>query len=229
MVQSREKLAIFRSTFRLFEFSKGLEVNKNTRFQVTELGESIETSICFFESMEEIGDENACQDLKFIDKVANRADFQLGKMIGYKKTTLHFMAVKQNSISTLPTEFLDFTFVEELESLIFDDSGNCVDPNAETKRNDDGTAFCKCKLEYVSSNGGRNQGEIDQCVPCEFSEFCSFEGEACTSDDDCDRGICNNNLCATSVSYFFSITCIFDYFVLLTFPFILTGNSSFDS
>ena len=227
VVRSRERLTIYKSTFRLFEFSKGLEVNKNTRFQVTELSENIETSICFYESMDEIEKLSACQELKFVDKVADRADFKLGKIIDYKKTTLHFMAVKQNSIST--TEFLDFTFVEELESLLFDESGNCIDPNAETKWNDDGTAFCQCNLEYVSSNGGRNQGEIDQCVPCEFSEFCSFEGEACLFDDDCDRGICNDNICATSVSYHILLDLLSNFFAFLTFPFIFTGNPLSDS
>ena len=205
VIRSSDELQVYQGTFRLFQLSKGIEVNKNTRFQASLESQDTDISLCFFESIDDIENEYACQELHHLDDTTNSIDFHLGRTLNYKSTVLNYVAVKQLPTTGSSTIINDFMFVEDLGSDLFNENGECVDPNAERKMDEDGTAFCMCRLEYVSSNGGRMQGRFDQCVPCIMSESCSFEGEACTNGDDCDKGECIDNICETNVSYLYSL------------------------
>lgn len=201
------KLEVFYDTFRFFKLSQGLEVNKLTKFQANfSKAQDVQTSICFFENLEDLDNEVSCQDLESEEVSGGVIEFLLGEAINYKNATLNYLAVKQNSTSsTSSTSLKDLAFIEGQAQDLLND-GVCIDTNA-TKVADE---TCQCKDGFVSSNGGKILGMFDQCVPCSMSDFCFFEGQACTNDMVCDMGNCTNTVCATNVStYFFMSSFIF--------------------
>ena len=78
---------------------------------------------------------------------------------------------------------------------VVDDNGNCKDINADTITNGDEIS-CMCRDGFLSSNGGKIQGDYDSCVPCILSPFCGFEGDSCETNGDCFWDLCDyNNKC----------------------------------
>lgn len=201
------KLEVFHNTFRLFKLSQGIEVNKLTKFEAQfNKTHDAQTSLCFFENLEDSDNEVSCQELEPQIVSEGVIEFLLGEAINYKNATLNYLAVKQNSTSsTLSTALKDLAFIEGHAQDLFND-GVCIDTNANKVADE----TCQCKDGFVSSNGGKILGKFDQCVPCSMSDFCFFEGQACTNDMVCDMGNCTNTVCATNVStYFFMSSFIY--------------------
>ena len=65
----------------------------------------------------------------------------------------------------------------------------CEDINAITS-SAGGSTVCTCANGFVSSNGGKIQGQFDTCAACILSQYCRFDGEACSSDDECIANEC---------------------------------------
>lgn len=212
------KLEVLYDTFRFFKLSQGLEVNKLTKFQANfSKAQDVQTSICFFENLEDSDNEVSCQELEPNEESGGYTEFLLGEVINYKNATLNYIAVKQNSTSsTTPTILKDFAFIEGQAQALLND-GVCIDTNANKIADES----CQCKDGFVSSNGGKILGKFDQCVPCFMSDFCFFEGQTCNRNEDCDMGECTNTVCATNVSKYVFMT----YFTEI--PFLSFAQSYF--
>lgn len=156
------------------------------------------TAVCLFETLEDEYNLDQCVQLSSdVDQI----DIKVGYLLNDKNTEISFIAFLQDgaTLFNYGTSLRDITFVQGENTDIIDENGQCTDPNALTVTLD-GNTNCICDGGYVSSNGGKVQGELDTCVSCVSSPFCFFEGDPCSANDDCDNEICDSGICRTTVS-----------------------------
>lgn len=197
-IASNKQIDIMKTTFRLFELSESFEVNRFTKLRTTIQSNNAELSICLFEDLEETIDFSTC--IQFVGEENGLVSVDIGEATEYKTCFIKYLGFRQEMKSDSD---LDVPFI--LRGLVFEQdripkhiiNGKCVDPHAVIN---DGGDTCECELGYVSSNGGRIQSEMDQCILCIRSNKCFFEGDECETDDECDQGICENSMCKANVS-----------------------------
>jgi hypothetical protein len=200
VVWTKDTVEIFGDTFRAFELSKSFNLNKNTRLEVELLNADAAamTGVCVFETLEDDNNLNQCARLP---RTSGQIDINVGSLLNDRKTEIAFIAFIQDGATFLEygTSITDIAFVQGENIGIIDEDGNCTDSNASTMIQD-GNTTCICKGAYVSSKGGKVQGELDSCISCLSSSFCFFEGDICSVNADCDNTICDGGICRTTVS-----------------------------
>lgn len=156
------------------------------------------TAVCLYETLEDEHNLDQCVQLS---SDLYQIDIKVGYLLNDKNTEIAFIAFLQDgaTLFNYGTSLRDITFVQGENTDIIDENGQCTDPNALTVTLDSNTN-CICDGGYVSSNGGKQQGELDTCVSCVSSPFCFFEGDPCSANDDCDNEICDSGICRTTVS-----------------------------
>ncbi len=205
-------LEIYGVTRRSFEPALSISVNKFSGLNFT-IGavEDYVVKICAWEN--HVDDFNPyC----FVPVETGDVYIDLGKILYGKKTVISFLTFAQNLDGRgvdSAISISDLTFWYRPNTDIVDDNGVCKDINAHPQPV--GEQKCRCRNGFVASNGGRIQTIMDDCVPCQFSEYCAFEGDRCGINDDviCYGGdtSCVDDLCETNVShahyFLFSFQC----------------------
>jgi len=156
------------------------------------------TAVCLYETLEDEHNLDQCAQLSSdLDQI----DIKVGNLLNNRKTEIAFIAFLQDgaTLFNYGTSLREITFVQGENTDIIDENGQCKDANALTVILD-GNTTCICDGYFVSSGGGKVQGEVDSCVSCVSSPFCFFEGDPCSVNDDCDNEICDGGICRTTVS-----------------------------
>ena len=123
----------------------------------------------------------------------------IGELLNGKQTEIKFIGFVQESLSTNGSTLISSIMFIQGENIAIYDENGCKDPNTVTIGSGLDT-LCICKDGFVASTGGKTQGELDICVPCIDSEFCSFDSESCSNNDDCIASKCDDNRCEVKVS-----------------------------
>jgi hypothetical protein len=196
---------LYGSAQELFSLISSVSVDRFTDFVFT-LNTSTDAQyvwLCLYEelpshfgiSMDQCHGVNLLQGI--FEAVVESASF--GDLLNGKKTEINFIGFVQESPSTNGNTLISsIMFIQRENTAIYDENG-CKDPNAVTF----GSGFdtlCICKDGFVASTGGKTQGELDICVHCIDSEFCSFDSESCSNNDNCIASKCDDNHCEVKVS-----------------------------
>ncbi len=199
VVESNSAIRLFGDISRVFELSNTFEVQKFTRMKLTlEIMDDAAiqgVGLCFYDTFPSRSNQDRC----FLAGTGGELDIDLGQIFYNKKTSVSHISIvmKLSSVQfTNTVEALVSTILVSPGEItdIVDENGQCTDPNAKTTR-DGEEIFCLCADGYISSNGGKRQYELDSCVSCLLSPFCGFEGDSCTTSDDCFRGSCHDGRC----------------------------------
>lgn len=190
---------VFGETFRIFELSEAFVFNKDTRLQmrISTFDADAILNFCLYESIEDARESHQC-----LDVINNfTPNDKIGDLLQNRKTKIRFIAFQQYGSTSLDygSWISGIRIVQGENTAIIGDDGKCIDPHAETVKEETETR-CICELGYVASNGGRVQGQFDACVACISSSHCFFEGDSCFDNGECDMGICDNGFCKLNVS-----------------------------
>jgi len=195
VVKEKDTIEIFGDTFRAFKLSKSFNFNKNTRLEVNliNLDVALVTGVCVYETLE---DENNLKQCMQLPRQVGQIDINVGSLLNNRRTKIAFIAFTQTGASLLDygTFIRNIAFVQGANTDIVDENGQCTDSNALTTIQNSNTT-CICDDGYVSSNGGKVQGELDSCISCVSSPSCFFEGDICSVNFDCDNEICDDGIC----------------------------------
>jgi len=211
VVKEKDTIEIFGDTFRAFKLSKTFNFNKNTRLEVNliNLDVALVTGVCVYETLE---DENNLKQCMQLPRKVGQIDINVGSLLNNRRTKIAFIAFTQTGASLLDygTFIRNIAFVQGANTDIVDENGQCTDSNALTEIQNSNTT-CICDDGYVSSNGGKVQGELDSCISCVSSPSCFFEGDICSVNIDCDNEICDDGICRKTVSSSFPVIQILFY------------------
>ncbi len=209
VVESNTAIRLFGNVSRVFELSNAFNVQKFTRMKLTlEIIDDVDiqgVGLCFYDRFP----KRLSQDRCFSTETGGELDIDLGQIFYNKETSVSYISLFmklssvqfENSVEALVST-ISVSPGENTD--IVDENGQCKDPNARTI-NDGGETVCFCMDGYVSSNGGKRQKELDSCVGCLLSPFCGFEGDSCTTSDDCYRGSCQDGRCDRQWVSFFTL------------------------
>ena len=182
---------IFGSTIEMLELSDQVTVNKFTRLQYTvAVTESVERSgLCLFEDLpgEDKVDFSQCHEVNLSEDV----DVPIGELLNGRQVLIHYIAFIQEGLAEANSIISEINIKQDENTDIYDENG-CKDVNAITSGSGNSTV-CTCTDGYISSNGGKIQGEFDSCVKCVKSDFCLFDGAFCSSNDECIANECEKN------------------------------------
>jgi len=207
---------IFGNTLRIFELSRSFFIDKNSRLraQIHSLDVAEFTGICLYEGPSVVYNTRPCLEIAGISGVL---DVEIGGLLNYRKAEVRYIGFVQEHANVLNygTSVQSINIVPGLNEDIVQD-GQCTDPNALPLLTRSNTfsdnilaksnkisrinVTCICAEGYVSSNGGRAQGDLDVCVSCVSSPFCGFEGDPCSTGSECDEGSCDEGACKPKVS-----------------------------
>ena len=201
MVWDEQTLEIFGNTMRTFKLSSPFICQKNTRLQSTILNEysanedSAMLNICIYERLDDPNKLKQCID---IDTSLNFMDVGLGNLTNHRQTDINFISFgrsnathAENGISllNLKVESIDLSAIVNIDGSCSDvNASPVVDTRSKTEENIFGrfsSNICICNTGYVASNGGVELSDLDVCVNCVLSTFCSFEGDVCNSNQEC--------------------------------------------
>ncbi len=199
VVESNSAIRLFGNVSRVFELSNKFDVQKFTRMRLTldimDVTAIQGVGLCLYDTFPNGSNQDRC----FLSGNGGELDIDLGQIFYNKKTSISyisfFMKVSSMQLGNIAEALVSkMSVVLEENTDIIDENGQCKDPNARTI-NDGGETVCVCIDGFVSSNGGKRQNELDSCVGCLLSPFCGFEGDSCTTSDDCFRGLCQDGRC----------------------------------
>jgi len=200
VVKEKDTIDILGDTFRVFKLFKSFNFNKHTRLEVQLINVDVALlmGVCVYETLE---DENNLKQCVQLPSYVGQIDINVGSLLNYRIGKIGFIAFVQTGAALLDngTSIRKIAFVQGDDTDIVDENGQCTDQNALTTIQD-GNKTCICDDGYVSSNGGKVQGELDSCISCVSSPFCFFEGDICSANVDCDNDICDDGICRTTVS-----------------------------
>ena len=183
----------------IFKLAETIPVNTFTRvgYNLTLSREVHNVGLCLLETLPEQFEINAARCLEL--NPSQNVDVAITDLINGKETDINYIGFTQNATFDESSTLSSISIVQGESTSIYDENG-CKDPNALTSGSGNSTV-CTCKDGFVSSNGGKKQGEYDICVRCILSTYCSFDGQACSSDDDCVTSSCGISKCKARVSW----------------------------
>ena len=193
------------SVNKMFRFTKAVSVNKFTMLQffvVDANDASGRVGICVYESfpggndvVELQNERQSCQVTESSSLSNDAVEISFGQLLNGKNTQVEFIQIYG---SNADFSISSVTIVQGENTDIYDENG-CKDINADTVGSGEATK-CFCKVGYVSSNGGKQQGPYDSCIRCIESDYCGFDSEPCGSNDECFAGACVDGKCEARVS-----------------------------
>ena len=182
----------------VFTLAKPIAINKFTRLQytLTTSNNVQNVGLCLHEELPgEFGiNRDQCHELN----VSQDIDVAIGELVNGKQTDIKCIGIVQDAPLDGSSTISSISIVQGEKTDIYDDSG-CKDPNAITSGSGN-TTECTCKDGFVASNGGKGQGQFDTCVRCVLSNLCRFDGETCSSHDECIISSCEGSRCKARVS-----------------------------
>lgn len=188
VVEVDRSLSLYGSTQDIFNLTRSIPVNKFTRLRYNVTMVNVEISaICLFENFPDAfsSDHSPCH----MADSSQDGDVSIGKILHGKQAEIKFIGFVQDSILDGTSQFSNIDIVQGENTAIYDQNG-CKDPYAITSGSGDAT-LCFCADGYMASNGGKKQGDFDTCVRCIDSDLCQFDGELCSSNDDCIASECS--------------------------------------
>ena len=187
-VDTDASLSVYGPAQEIFNLTRSIPANRFTSFQsvISVTNSIVSVGFCFFTNLPDEFriDRSRCHEVESSQDV----DVPIGILLNGKQTDINFIGVIQEANLDASSVISSIRLVQGENTDIYDENG-CKDPNALTSGNDDATV-CTCKDGYVASNGGKRQGEFDSCVKCISSEYCRFDGDQCTSNEDCTTSEC---------------------------------------
>ena len=193
VVEVDKSFSLFGAAREILNITSPIAVNKFTRLQYSvSVGESSEiVRFCVFEQFP--GDFNAEGSHCQIVDSSQDVDVAFGDLLNGKQADISFIGLVQEVETPLEASSIisDINIIQDESTDIFDENG-CKDINAITSGTGESTV-CTCANGFVSSNGGKIQGQFDACVACILSEYCRFDGEACSGDDECIANECERD------------------------------------
>ena len=194
VVEVDKSISLFGAAREIFNITSPITVNRFTRLQYSvSVGEFLQNlRLCVFEQFP--GDFNTeGSHCKIVDS-SQDVDVAFGDLLNGKQADINFIGLVQEvTAPALEASSIisDINIIQDESTDIFDENG-CKDINAITSGTGESTV-CTCGNGFVSSNGGKKQGQFDTCVPCILSEYCRFDGEACSGDDECIANNCDRD------------------------------------
>ena len=193
VVEVDKSISLFGAAREILNITSPIAINKFTRLQYSvSVGEFLQNlRFCVFEQFP--GDFNTEGSHCQIVDSSQDVDVAFGDLLNGKQADINFIGLVQEVMAPLEASSIisDINIIQGESTDIFDENG-CKDINAITSGTGESTV-CTCGNGFVSSNGGKKQGQFDTCVPCILSEYCRFDGEACSGDDECIANKCDRD------------------------------------
>ena len=193
VVEVDKSISLFGAAREILNITSPIAINKFTRLQYSvSVGEFLQNlRFCVFEQFP--GDFNTEGSHCQIVDSSQDVDVAFGDLLNGKQADISFIGLVQEVATPLEASSIisDINIIQDESTEIFDENG-CKDINAITSGTGESTV-CTCGNGFVSSNGGKKQGQFDTCVPCILSEYCRFDGEACSGDDECIANKCDRD------------------------------------
>ena len=196
-VESSSLVRLYDDFYKIFALAEAFALNKFTRLKFNVECPASDVSICFYEDVTDISRNTKKQCHTVEAGGSQNVDIRAGALLDDKKSNISYIAIvqKRESLVEDTEAYIATISISPGENTdIVDENGHCKDTNAETLSVGN-KIICRCTAGFVSSNGGKIQTKLDSCVPCLVSTFCSFEGDACISGEDCFWNSCVNGIC----------------------------------
>lgn len=196
IVWDHSTIEIFGNTQRVFKLSAPFRLQKNSQLHARLLSDhEVNLAFCAYEDIEQVNMPSKC--IRIEESSSDSIITDIGSLSDFRTTDITYVGFYQfyEDDALWSTSLIDIKISFGDIIPIVDAVGTCTDPNATTLKTDASTknnifgrtsgTLCICKRGFVSSNGGIIQGSLDVCIPCILSPHCGFEGDSCSSHDEC--------------------------------------------
>lgn len=196
IVWDHSTIEIFGKTQRVFELSAPFRLQKNSQLNARVLSDlEVNIAFCAYEDIKQVNMPSKCIQIE--DLSSDLISIGIGSLSEFRTTDINYIGISQfyEGDATWSTSLIDIKVSMGDIIPIVNAVGTCTDPNAIALKTDASTknnifgrtsgTLCICRRGFVSSNGGIIQGSLDVCIPCILSPHCGFEGDSCSSHDEC--------------------------------------------
>lgn len=196
IVWDHSTIEIFGKIQRVFKLSSRFRLQKNSKFQARLLSvHEVNLAFCAYEDIEQVNMPSKC--IRIEGSSSDLISINIGSLSDFRTTDINYIGISQfyDGDATWSTSLIDIKISFGDIIPIVNADGTCEDPNATALKTDASTknnifgrtsgTLCICRRGFVSSNGGIIQGNLDVCIPCILSPHCGFEGDSCSSHDEC--------------------------------------------
>lgn len=196
IVWDHSTIEVFGKVQRVFKLSSSFRLQKNSRFQARLLSDhEVNLAFCAYEDIDQVNMPSKCIQIE--ESSSDLISIAIGSLSDFRTTDINYIGFSQlykdDALWSASLIDIKISFGDILP--IVNGDSTCVDPNATALKTDASTknnifgrtsgTLCICRRGFVSSNGGIIQGSLDVCIPCILSPHCGFEGDSCSSHDEC--------------------------------------------
>ncbi len=191
----------------VYKLQRAIDVNIFSQLKVDLVlsKQAVEIHLCLYENKEDalgmismLDDEFRCHAIS-----PAHTRVKIGESFGYRSTSVNYIRLEQSNGAMDGESILSNITIEAGEKInIIGDDGECNDEKATLFEHFGSPPQCLCQFGFVASNGGKFLRGYDACVKClpEFS--CAFDGDECSSNRECQQGLCQNGKCIAGVSLY---------------------------